>query len=172
MTISQTLIPELEQEAANTRKILERVPEDRLDYKPHEKSMALGRLAGHIAELPGWGTMTLQTEVLEMNPEWKPFVPKSRQEILEMFDKSVSEYRAALEKATDADMGVTWSFKAGGKTIMSMPRVAVLRSVVMSHIIHHRAQLGVYLRLNEIEIPGMYGPSADEMKSWKEATSA
>lgn len=166
MTISQMLLPELDQEAASTRKILERVPEDRLDYKPHEKSMALGRLAGHVAELPGWGTTTLTTEVLEMSPDFKPFIPKSRQEILDLFDKSVSEFRAALEKATDKDMAVMWSFKAGGKTIIDLPRSAVLRSMVLSHMIHHRAQLGVYLRLNEIELPGVYGPSADEMKFW------
>lgn len=171
MTISQLLLPELEQEAASTRKILEIVPEDKLDFKPHDKSMALGRLAGHVAELLGWGTMTLQTEVLEMSPDFKPFLPKSRKEILDLFEKSLSEYRAALEKATDADMAVIWSFKAGGKTIMSMPRSVVLRSMVMNHLIHHRAQLGVYLRLNDVTLPGMYGPSADEMKFWDAQTA-
>ncbi len=166
MTIGETFLAEFEQEAANTRKILERVPEDRFDYKPHDKSMTLGRLAAHVAELPGWGTMTLQTEVLEMSPDWKPFIPANRKEILDKFDECVAGYRSALQKATDSDMGVNWSFKANGKTIMAMPRAAVLRSVVMNHLIHHRAQLGVYLRLNEIELPGMYGPSADEPRFW------
>jgi uncharacterized damage-inducible protein DinB len=167
MTIAQLLLPELEQEAAQTRKILERIPEDKFDYKPHEKSMTLGRLAAHVAELPSWGTMTLHTEVLEMSPDWKPFVPTTRAEVTEKFETSFAEYKAALEKATDADLGVMWSFKAGGKTIMSMPRHAVLRGVVMNHLVHHRAQLGVYLRLNNIELPGMYGPSADEAKFWQ-----
>ncbi len=166
MPIAQMLLPEFDEEMKNTRKILERVPDDRLSYKPHEKSMALGRLASHVAEMAGWVKTTLEVEELVITPGQKPFDAASRQEILETFDKNVAEARAAIARASDADLAKTWTLKFGDKTVFSMPRSAVLRSMAMSHMIHHRAQLGVYLRLNEIEIPGMYGPSADEMKFW------
>jgi uncharacterized damage-inducible protein DinB len=108
-------------------------------------------------------------EVLELDPAtYKPFEPKTRQELLESFDKNVRAGRTAIEAATDEQLAVIWTLRSkAGQTIPSMPRSIVIRSVVMNHLIHHRAQLGVYLRLNEIEIPGMYGPSADEMKSWQ-----
>ncbi len=169
MAIRDVLLPEFDQEMANTRKLLERLPETIPDYKPHPKSMPLNRLAGHVAELPQWGAETMNKEVLEFDmANYKPFEPKTRQEVLEAFDKSVREGRAALAKASDADFGVVWTLKTtAGQTIMSMPRAAVMRGAVMNHLIHHRAQLGVYLRLNEIEIPGMYGPSADEMNMWQ-----
>jgi uncharacterized damage-inducible protein DinB len=167
MSISQMLLPEYDQEMANTRKILERLPEGKADYKPHEKSMTLGRLAGHVAELPTWGKHTLEVEVLEINAPQQPFVVESAASALESFDKSVAEAREKISAATDQDWQVVWSLKFGGKTIFSMPRIAVMRNMVISHMIHHRAQLGVYLRLLEVEIPGMYGPSADEMKFWK-----
>ncbi len=166
MSISQTLLPEFDQEMASTRKILERVPEDKFTYKPHEKSMTLGRLAGHIAEMPSWAVHTMQLEVLEMQPGEKPFAPPTSKEILDSFDKSVGEARAAIAAASDEDFHKIWTFKYDGKPLISMPRVAVLRGMVMNHMIHHRGQLGVYLRLNEVEVPGMYGPSADEMKYW------
>jgi uncharacterized damage-inducible protein DinB len=167
MSISQALLPEFDQEMANTRKLLERMPDGKNDYKPHEKSMTLGRLAGHVAELPMWGKTTLETELLEIEPGIKPFTATTRQQLLEAFDKNVADARKAIEGATDADWMKMWTMKFGGKQIMSMPRVAVMRGVVMNHLIHHRAQLGVYLRLNDVEIPGMYGPSADEMKFWE-----
>jgi uncharacterized damage-inducible protein DinB len=168
MSISQALLPEFDQEMASTRKLLERVPDGKNDYKPHEKSMALGRLASHVAELPLWGKTTLETELLELEPGMKPFVAGSSKELLESFDKNVADARKAIENASDADWMKSWTMKFGGKQVMSMPRVAVMRGVVMNHMIHHRAQLGVYLRLNNIEIPGMYGPSADEMKFWEQ----
>ena len=167
MSISQALLPEFDQEMANTRKLLERVPDGKNDYKPHEKSMALGRLASHVAEMPGWGKTTLETELLELEPGMKPFIAGSSKELLETFDKNVADARKAIETASDADWMKTWTMKFGGKEVMSLPRVAVMRGVVINHMIHHRAQLGVYLRLNDIEIPGMYGPSADEMKFWE-----
>jgi uncharacterized damage-inducible protein DinB len=169
MPISQALLPEFEQEMQNTRKILERVPEGKDDYKPHEKSMTLSRLASHVAELPGWGKTTLETEVLNLEPGMQPFIATSKQQLLENFDKNVREARHAIEKASDSDWMKMWTMNFSGKQIMSMPRVAIMRGVVMNHLIHHRAQLGVYLRLNEVEIPGMYGPSADEMKLWQSA---
>jgi|SRR5579883_213539 len=162
MTSSQALLPEFDEEMKNTRKILERVPDGKFDYQPHPKSMTLGRLASHVAELPGWGIMTLDREVLEMDSSFKPHIAQNTTELLAIFDKAVAEVRPRIEKATDADWSKMWSFKFNGQTVMTMPRSAVMRSVVMNHLIHHRAQLGVFLRLNDVAIPGFYGPSADE----------
>ena len=167
MSIGQTLLPEFDQEMANTRKLLELVPDGKFDYVPHEKSMKLGRLASHVAELPSWAKHTLDTEVLKLDAGQQSFFASNRQQLLEAFDKNVKEARTAIAAVSDEDLGKTWTLKFGEDTILSMPRTAVLRSVVMNHIIHHRAQLGVYLRLNNIEFPGMYGPSADEMQFWK-----
>lgn len=163
MTFSQTLLPEFDEEMKNTRKILERVPDNKLDFQPHAKSMSMGRLATHVAELASWGATTLDTELLEMDSNYKPRIAKSNAELLEIFDKGVQDARAKIVAATDADWAKTWTFKWNGQVVMSMPRTAVMRSVVMNHLIHHRAQLGVFLRLNDVAIPGMYGPSADEM---------
>jgi uncharacterized damage-inducible protein DinB len=167
MAIREILLPEFEEEMKNTRKILERVPEDRLDYKPHAKSMGLGRLASHITELPGWAKHTIELESLDLPPDQQPYSAKSRQELLANFDKNVAEAREQIARVTDEQLQKTWTLKLAGRTIFSMPRLIVLRSAVLNHLIHHRAQLGVYLRLNEVEIPGMYGPSADEMKWWE-----
>jgi uncharacterized damage-inducible protein DinB len=172
MPFSQILLPEFEEEMKNTRKLLEVVPDGKFDYQPHPKSMTLGRLANHVAELPGWTKETLDLEVLEMGPDTKPSIAPTRAEVLEKFDKGVAAARERIAKATDEDWQVIWTFKYDGKTIMSMPRAAVMRSVVLNHLIHHRAQLGVFLRLNDVAIPGMYGPSADEMKFWEKAQSA
>jgi uncharacterized damage-inducible protein DinB len=169
MSIAEMLLPEFDQEMANTRKMLELVPEDKFDYKPHEKSMTLGRLAGHTAEMAAWGATTLNTERLDLGPDTKPFSPKSRKELVDSFDKGVAEARAAIAGASDEDLAVIWTLTYAGQTIFSIPRAAVLRTMVMNHTIHHRAQLGVYLRLVEVEIPGMYGPSADEMKQFQTA---
>jgi uncharacterized damage-inducible protein DinB len=169
MSISEMLLPEFDQEMANTRKMLERVPEDKLDYKPHEKSMTLGRLAAHTAEMVGWVTTVISTESLALEPGMEPLSPKSRKELLDGFDKSVAEARAAIVGATDEHLAKIWTLIYAGKTVFSIPRAAVLRGMVMNHIIHHRAQLSVYLRLNDVEIPGMYGPSADDMKYWQTA---
>jgi len=164
--ISQMLLPEFDQEMQNTRKMLERIPDEKFNYKPHEKSMTLGRLAAHIAEFPSWGTNALTTEVLEMQPGQQPYEAKSKQELLEKFDKDVAEARERIAGASDEDFRKIWKFIYAGKEVIALPRSDVMRGMVMNHMIHHRAQLGVYLRLNEIEIPGMYGPSADEMKFW------
>jgi uncharacterized damage-inducible protein DinB len=171
MAIRDMFLPEFDEEMRNTRKILERVPDDKLGYKPHEKSMALGRLAAHVAELPGWAKHTIEMEVLDLPPNFQPYIAKSREEVLATFDKNVAEARELIVRATDEELQKTWTLKFGGNTIFSMPRSMVLRSSVINHLIHHRAQLGVYLRLNEVEIPGMYGPSADEMKFWDSAAS-
>jgi uncharacterized damage-inducible protein DinB len=164
--ISQALLGEYDHEMANTRKSLERVPEGKFDWKPHTKSMAMGRLASHIAWIPTWAKMTIETKDFDVNPGngQQAQMPelKTRAEILAFFDKTVPETRAAIAAANDETMMQTWTLLNGGKTIFSMPRVAVLRSMIMSHMIHHRAQLGVYLRMNDVPVPALYGPSADE----------
>ncbi len=162
MPLSETLLPEFDEEMKNTRKILERVPDGKFDYQPHPKSMKLGRLASHVADLPQWAIITIDQEVLDMQPGTKPFVAGSQAELLETFDEKVATARERIAAATDEHWAQTWTFKYAGQVIMSMPRLQVMRSMVMNHLIHHRAQLGVYLRLLDVPIPGMYGPSADE----------
>jgi uncharacterized damage-inducible protein DinB len=166
MTIAQGLLPEFDQEMANTRKVLACVPNDKLDYKPHEKSMRLDRLAGHVAELPTWATHTITLDILDITPKpgenFKGYHAPSREDLLETFDKNVAEARKAIEGASDEHLKKIWKLIFQGKEVIAMPRAAILRFVVMNHLIHHRAQLGVYLRLNDVAIPGMYGPSADE----------
>ena len=163
MAIRDMLLPEFDQEMANTRKMLERVPEDRFDYQPHPKSWKLNRLAGHVAELPNWVTSIMKVELLEMEPsQLKPFEPRTRKELLDQFDKYARAAHLGIAAATDEQMNKMWSMKWEGKTVLTMPRFSVLRSVVLNHIIHHRAQLGMYLRLTGVAVPGMYGPSADE----------
>jgi len=170
MSFSEALLPEFDQEMANTRKLLACVPEQIPAYKPHEKSMTMQRLAGHIGELPSWAVNTIRLTTLDLTPPggsgFKPFLASTRTELLETFDKHVADARAAIAGATDDDLHVVWSLVYQGKTVLQTPRMAVLRSIVMNHIIHHRAQLGVYLRLNNIAIPGMYGPSADDAKAF------
>ncbi len=163
MAIRDMLLPEFDQEMANTRKMLERAPEDRFDYQPHPKSWKLNRLAGHVAELPKWVTHTMQVDLFEIEPgQFTPFEPATRKELLDQFDKYTREAHQAIAAATDEQMNKMWTLKWQGKTVMTMPRFSVLRSVVLNHIIHHRAQLGVYLRLTDVAVPGMYGPSADD----------
>jgi uncharacterized damage-inducible protein DinB len=163
MPIRDMLLPEFDQEMANTRKMLERVPDGRFDFQPHAKSWKVNRLAGHVADIPGWAMHTMQVEVLAMEPgQYAPFEPATRKELLERFDKNVSDGHAALATATDEQLHTMWTMKWSGKTVMTMPRLQVLRGVVLNHLIHHRAQLGVYLRLMDVAVPGMYGASADE----------
>ena len=162
MSYSQSLLPEFVSEMKNTRKILECVPDDKMDYKPHPKSMDMARLATHVAEMAGWAGPTIDLEVLDIPGDYKPHIATSRAELLQIFDKNVAEARPKIEATSDEHWQKMWSLKFGGHEVLHMPRAAVMRAVVMNHIIHHRAQLGVYLRLNNVAIPGMYGPSADE----------
>jgi uncharacterized damage-inducible protein DinB len=166
MAISQALLPEFDMEMANARKTLERVPDGKFGWKPHEKSMTMGKLAVHIASIPTWGKMVLETPSLDVNPpDGKPLEPpklETREELLTFFDKHVPETRAALAAADDQTLMETWTLLSGGKTIFSMPRVGIMRGMIMNHLIHHRAQMGVYFRLNDIPVPSIYGPSADE----------
>src|SRR3954468_11285981 len=168
MTISQMLLPEFDQEMASTRKLLANLPEDKLDYKPHPKSMALGRLAGHVAEMPGWIAMLPGKDKLEIQPDWKPNIATSREQLLKGFDENVAAGRAALAGLSDEEFSQPWSLIFGGHTAFTLPKMAVTRNVILNHVIHHRAQLGVYYRLNDVAVPGMYGPSADD----KAATTA
>jgi uncharacterized damage-inducible protein DinB len=166
MKISESLLPEFDQEMANTRKVLERVPAAKFSWKPHPKSSEFGALAAHIANMPDWAGLTMQNDSFDYAPPGAPpyETPKfsSTEQLLAAFDKSVAQARTALAAADDNTFLAPWTLMAGGKPMMTMPRVAVIRSFVMNHTVHHRAQLGVYLRLNDIPVPALYGPSADE----------
>jgi len=162
MGIAQSMLGEFDNEMASTRRTLERVPVDKLSWKPDPKSMSMGRLAGHVAEMVGWGAMVLSTDEFDLAGEYKPLEPTSQEQLLSEFDKNAKDARTALEKTTDPQMMAEWKLKMNGNTLMAMPRVAMVRSMVMNHIIHHRAQLTVYFRLNGVPVPGLYGPSADE----------
>jgi uncharacterized damage-inducible protein DinB len=166
MSISQSLLPEFDQEMANTRKVLDRIPEDKLDWKAHPKSNTIGWVSKHLADLPSWATETMKHESLDVAPPGgEPFkLPeaKSKQAILELFDKNVAGARGAISAASDADYMKTWTLLKGGQKIFAMPRIAVVRSMVLNHSIHHRGHLCVYLRLNNVPVPALYGPSGDE----------
>jgi len=156
------LLPEFDQEMTNTRRMLESVPDAKLAYKPHEKSYSLHDLAAHIANIPTWTGVTLTTTELDMSQPFDRTIPDNRDEMLRQFDENVAAAREVLGKTGAEDMMVDWSLRSGDQVHFTMPRAAVFRSFVMSHIVHHRAQLGVYLRLLDVPVPGMYGPSADE----------
>jgi uncharacterized damage-inducible protein DinB len=166
MSISQQLLPEFDLEMANTRKTLERVPADKFDWKPHQKSTTMGGLATHLANIPTWAVHAIKEDSIDIMPVGKPPLraepAASTEEVLERFDKAVAAAREVISQASDEHIMKPWTLLAGGKTVMTLPRAAVLRGFVMSHTIHHRAQLGVYLRLNDIAVPSIYGPSADE----------
>jgi uncharacterized damage-inducible protein DinB len=163
MTTCQQITLDYDQEMKNTRKLLERVPLDAAhkDYRPHPKSAPLAGLATHIAELPSWLKLALESEVFVLPTDFKQTVAASTEELLATFDESVKVGRAWISKATDADMQKNWTFKFGDVISETAPRPHVVRSFI-NHLVHHRAQLGVYLRLNDIAVPGMYGPSADD----------
>jgi uncharacterized damage-inducible protein DinB len=166
MALSEALLPEFDHEMANTRKTLERVPDDKFDWKPHQKSFAMGALATHLATLPSWTVITIQKDSIDIAPEGAPPLKadpcKTREELLARFDGNIAAARAAIAGASDQELLKPWTLISGGKTIFTLPRIAALRSFVMNHNVHHRAQLGVYLRLNDIPVPSIYGPSADE----------
>lgn len=165
MSIAETFLPEFDQESATTRRVLERVPEEKFDWTPHPKSASMRWLANHVATIPMWAEMTMKTEKLDLDtPEGqkRPPLPATHSELMATFEKNIAAAREAIAAADDQKMAETWSLVAGGRAVLSMPRAAVLRSMVMNHGIHHRAQLCVYLRLNDVPVPSVYGPSADE----------
>ncbi len=161
--IASALIAEMEQEAAVTKTCLERIPTDKFDWKPHEKSMTFGRLASHVAEMFAWTPSTMEHAELDFSKmDYKPFEPKTTEELVEFLDKNVAEAIAALRSSADDRFMESWTMRNGEQVYFTMPKIAVMRSFVMNHIIHHRGQLSVYLRLNDIAVPSIYGPSADE----------
>jgi uncharacterized damage-inducible protein DinB len=166
MGLSDALLPEFDNEMANTRKTLERVPHEKFDFKPHEKSTAMGGLATHLSNIPTWAVYTIDQDSLDLAPEGKPLpsaeLAKSNADLLALFDTTAAKARAAIAGASDADLFKPWTLMSNGNALLTLPKIAVLRSFVMNHLIHHRAQLGVYLRLNDIPVPSIYGPSADE----------
>ncbi|MCA8977457.1 MAG: DinB family protein [Planctomycetes bacterium] len=162
MSIAQSLLPELQHEAATTRRVLERVPEASFAWQPHPKSMSLHDLAAHVANIFSWGKMTLATSELDVARPFPPRAFATTGALLADLDANVEAYRAALAQATDADLCADWTFRAGSQVFFVQPKVAVLRGFVTNHLIHHRGQLSVYLRLLDVPVPSIYGPSADD----------
>lgn len=176
MTIGQSMLPEFDQEMQNTRKTLERIPDEKWNWKPHEKSGTLGWLAGHVGTVPEWIAMTIKTEELDYapvnGPAYEPPKINNRQEVLAAFDKAAAEARAALEGVSDQDIMKNWRLLAGGQEVLAMPRIACIRGMCINHLIHHRGQLTVYFRLIGVPVPGLYGPSADEGQPGSNAAAA
>lgn len=166
MSIAQTILPEFESEMASTRKVLERVPEDKFDWKAHPKSNTIGWVAAHLVEIPGWveGTLTKDSwDVAPANgPKYQSPKAESRQQLLDLFDKNVTSAKKAIAATSDEDFGKEWSLLANGSPMFTMPRTTVIRTFVLNHLIHHRAIMTVYLRLNDVAVPSIYGPSGDE----------
>lgn len=160
--IADSLLAEIEREATTTRKLLERVPEDKFAWKPHVKSMSLGGLSTHIANLPHWGVITMTRSELDIATYGRLAEATARAQLLDAFDGHLKALRAALAGRSDAEFMAPWTLKRGDQTVFTMPKVAVLRSFMMNHLIHHRGQLSVYLRLNDVPLPPIYGPTADE----------
>src|SRR4029079_11547355 len=162
----EMLLPEFDREMVGTRKTLERVPYEKFDWKPHPKSMAMGGLATHLANIATWAIHTIDQDSLDLSPGGTPLpgaeLAKSQEELLETFDANIAKARAAIAGASDEELFKPWTLLSNGNAIFTMPKIAVLRGFIMNHLIHHRAQLGVYLRLNDLPVPSIYGPSADE----------
>jgi uncharacterized damage-inducible protein DinB len=166
MSYAEETLVEFDQEMASTRKVLERIPDDKLEWRCHPKSNTLGWNANHLAENPGWVPGILLQPHLDCAPvggePYKSPDLKSMKEILAMFDKGVADARKAIEQVKDKDMDANWSLLQAGTPIITMSRRATMRNFVLNHVVHHRAIVCVYLRLNNIPVPGMYGPSGDE----------
>lgn len=163
MSLIEPVVKELRQEATVTRKLLERVPEEHFDWKPHEKSMTLRELASHLADIPKWAEVVADQDRFEIDPsQYQPFSARSREHLLQHFETCLENAARKMEGKSDQHMLAMWSLVADGKVYFEMPRIAVLRSMILSHAIHHRGQLSVYLRLRDVPVPAIYGPSADE----------
>ena len=165
MPLSDLLLPEFDTEIATTRKVIERVPDDRIEWKPHTKSFPMGHLAQLVAMIPGWTFHVLTKTEFDIAPREGPsavyrFLPV--EQLLLLFDKNVAEARPLIEKVSDAVLQESWTLRAAGREVSTMPRYMVYRTLMLNHLVHHRAQLGVYLRLTEQPVPQMYGPTADE----------
>jgi uncharacterized damage-inducible protein DinB len=166
MQISDALLPEFDQEMAGTRKTLERCPEDKFDFTPHPKSFQMISLATHIVNMIGWTLDIVHKDSFDVAPvgapPYKEEPATSSADLLAKFDRNVVAARAALAGAGDEQLMAPWSLLQGGQTYFTLPRIVCIRSFIMNHIVHHRAQLCVYLRINDIPVPALYGPSADE----------
>ena len=166
MPIADLLLPEYDDEIAITRRVLERVPDDRVEWRPHPKSFPMGHLAQLVARLPGWAAMTMTRTEVDLAPVSGPSFPgysfEKTATLLAEFDANAAAGRHAIASASDADFQVPWSLKRAGTVLLTKSRYAMLRSMTLNHIVHHRAQLGVYLRLVDVPVPQMYGPTADE----------
>ena len=166
MALSDAFVAEFDHEMEGTRKTLERVPDGKFDWKPHEKSYTMQALASHLANIPSWMAMTLNQDSLDIMPEGKSAfnTPQAADtaELLKFFDENVAEARKILAGTSDETFMQNWTLLAAGKEVFTMPKVAVVRAFIFSHMIHHRAQLGLYLRMNDVPVPALYGPSADE----------
>ena len=165
MSIVDVLLPEYDHEMATTRRLLDRVPETELAWKPHDKSYSLGELSAHLANIPMWCNAVLDGTVLDLDAfadDARPHMPATRTAVIEAFDRRVAAARASLVKSTDAELLAPWTLKKGGDEIFTLPRVSAIRTFVMNHSIHHRGQLSLYLRLKDVPLPAMYGPTADE----------
>jgi uncharacterized damage-inducible protein DinB len=166
MTYAEMTLPEFDEEMAKTRKVLERVPEDKVDWKPHPKSNTIGWNANHLADLPRWVSVTLNHSEFDFapvdGPRYQLPTLRTSRELVELFDRNVAEARRAIAEASDEDVMKPWSLKQAGTVLFTMPKAVCLRSFGFNHMIHHRAILCVYLRLNDVAVPGMYGPSGDE----------
>jgi len=164
--MSDGLVMEFDQEMAITRKVIERVPDGKLAWRPHEKSMTMGQLASHLANLPSWTLHTVNESELDIDPPggqtWTPFSASSTADAVATFDRNVAAARGVLLSASDATLLAPWTLLKGGRKVFTIPRIACLRGFVLNHTIHHRAQLGLYLRLNDVPVPPTYGPTADE----------
>ena len=172
MSYNSALIAELQMEAASTRKMLERVPAEKNDWKPHDKSMKLGQLAYHVAELSSWITNILKTDELDFAAiDYKPVMFDSNEDLLAMADSNVNEALQVLDESSDADFEKMWTMRNGAHEYFTLPKKIVLRTWAYNHVCHHRGQLSVYLRLLNIPVPGMYGPSADEMPAPAESVN-
>ena len=165
MTMTEMLVTEFDHEAQTTRKLLERLPADKLEWRPHEKSFTAGGLASHIVDCIGWADPILNQDELDVDPaKLQFFSATSVADLLKTFDEKANNCRAALARTTNDELMKTWRLKIRGKVQVEKPRVAALRDFTLSHLIHHRGQFSNYLRLLDIPVPGSYGPSADEAR--------
>jgi len=163
MALKDGLIAELRYESSMTKKMLEKVPMDKKDWRPHEKSMTLGRLAAHVAEIPHWTSDIIHIDVYDFQKDYKPGqAPSTQAELIKIFQDKLDTAITDLEKTDDGDLKKIWTVKSGEQVYYNLPKVVALRGWSFSHLYHHRGQLSVYLRLLDVPIPGMYGPSADE----------
>ena len=166
MSIGESFVPEFDIEMAGTRKALERIPDEKLDWQAHEKSGSIGWVANHLAEIPGWVEGTLTADTWDINPvDGEPYKSPelaSVKKILELFDTNIATARKRLAESPDEEFAKSWSLLSAGETLITMPKAGVIRTWVLNHTIHHRGILTVYMRLNDIPVPGLYGPSGDE----------